>query len=100
MVLVGNKVDVKQRLVKPKMITFHRKKNLQYFDLSAKSNYNIEKPFLYCAKKLMGDHEVRFVEEVAYIPREAEVDVKAIESSWQSLAAETPLIDDDDDVNL
>jgi GTP-binding nuclear protein Ran len=28
-VLTGNKVDVKDRKVKPKQITFHRKKNLQ-----------------------------------------------------------------------
>jgi GTP-binding nuclear protein Ran len=46
-VLCGNKVDVKERKVKAKAITFHRKKNLQYYDISAKSNYNFEKPFLY-----------------------------------------------------
>jgi GTP-binding nuclear protein Ran len=45
-VLCGNKVDVKERKVKAKTITFHRKKNLQYYDISAKSNYNFEKPFL------------------------------------------------------
>lgn len=45
-VLTGNKVDVKDRKVKPKDIFFHRKKNLQYYDISAKSNYNFEKPFL------------------------------------------------------
>ena len=27
---------------------FHRKKNMQYFEISAKTNYNFEKPFL-CA---------------------------------------------------
>jgi small GTP-binding protein len=47
MVLCGNKVDMKDRKVKPKQITFHRKKNIQYFDISAKSNYNFEKPFLW-----------------------------------------------------
>lgn len=31
-----------------------RKKNLQYHEISAKSNYNYEKPFLYLAKKLVG----------------------------------------------
>ncbi len=51
-VLVGNKVDVKDRKVKAKAITFHRKKNLQYYDISAKSNYNFEKPFLFLARKL------------------------------------------------
>ena len=80
-VLVGNKVDVKERKVKVKQINFHRcerktawvhtaarrgvvahhgclclcrKKNLGYYDISAKSNFNYEKPFLYLAKKLVG----------------------------------------------
>ena len=53
-VLCGNKVDVKNRQVKAKMVTFHRKKNLQYYEISAKSNYNFEKPFLYLARKLSG----------------------------------------------
>jgi GTP-binding nuclear protein Ran len=53
-VLVGNKVDSKDRKVKLKQITFHRKKNLQYCDVSAKSNYNFEKPFLWLLQKLTG----------------------------------------------
>ena len=40
--------------MKPKQVTFHRKKNLQYHEISAKSNYNYEKPFLYLARKLVG----------------------------------------------
>lgn len=81
-------MDVKNRQVKPKQVTFHRraasylrlsaleisfgsrskalsrfktcdaqscrKKNLQYHEISAKSNYNYEKPFLYLARKLVG----------------------------------------------
>lgn len=35
-VLCGNKVDIKDRKVKAKQITFHRKKNLQFFEISAK----------------------------------------------------------------
>merc|ERR1719443_2899557 len=50
-VLTGNKVDIKDRKVKAKSIVFHRKKNLQYYDISAKSNYNFEKPFLWLARK-------------------------------------------------
>ena len=53
-VLCGNKVEVKDRKVKAKQITFHRKKNLQYFEISAKANYNFEKPFLWIARKLAG----------------------------------------------
>jgi len=35
-------------------VTFHRKKSIQYFEISAKSNYNFEKPFLWLARKLVG----------------------------------------------
>ena len=61
-VLTGNKVEIKDRKVKAKQITFHRKKNLQYYDISAKSNYNFEKPFLWLARKLCGDNALHFVE--------------------------------------
>ncbi|CUF13472.1 ras-related GTP-binding nuclear protein Rtb5, putative [Bodo saltans] len=60
-VLVGNKVDCADRQVKAKMITFHRKKGLQYYDISATSNYNFEKPFLWLAKKIANDPNVDFV---------------------------------------
>jgi hypothetical protein len=49
---------VKERKVKAKTITFHRKKNLQYYDISAKSNYNFEKPFLWLARKLVGNPQL------------------------------------------
>ena len=52
--VVPRQVEIKDRKVKAKQITFHRKKNLQYYDISAKSNYNFEKPFLWLAKKLVG----------------------------------------------
>jgi GTP-binding nuclear protein Ran len=52
-VICGNKVDVKDRRVKAKDIMFHRKKNVQYYDVSAKSNYNFEKPFLYLIRALV-----------------------------------------------
>ena len=58
--LVGNKCDLKDRKVKPRQITFHRKKNLQYYDISAKSNYNFEKPFLWIARKLAGNENLMF----------------------------------------
>jgi len=101
MVLVGNKVDVKDRKVKPKQITFHRKKNgVQYYDLSAKSNYNIEKPFLYLCKRLLNDHEVRFVEQPAIAPPELppidEATIKQYEEAWKDALA-APLMDEEDE---
>ncbi|KAI6211880.1 GTP-binding nuclear protein Ran [Aphelenchoides besseyi] len=76
MVLVGNKVDVKDRKVKAKAITFHRKKNLQYYDISAKSNYNPEKPFLYLARKLLGDSNPEFVAMLVLHLPEIQMDLK------------------------
>jgi GTP-binding nuclear protein Ran len=62
MVLVGNKVDAPERAVKAKMITFHHKKALQYYDISAKTNYNFEKPFVWLAKRLANDPTLQFAE--------------------------------------
>merc|ERR1712230_198533 len=98
-VLVGNKVDVKERKVKVKQINFHRKKNLGYYDISAKSNFNYEKPFLYLAKKLVGDMHLTFVDTVALLPAEVEIDqskMAAYEKEMQEAEA-MPLPDDDDD---
>ncbi|KAF8070880.1 RAN-A1 [Scenedesmus sp. PABB004] len=85
-VLCGNKVDVKNRQVKPKQVTFHRKKNLQYYEISAKSNYNYEKPFLYLARKLTGDPHLQFVEEVALPPPEVQIDLAEQERNERELA--------------
>lgn len=62
-VLVGNKVDVKDRKVKAKQITFHRKKNLPYYDISAKSNYQFEKPFVKLLRSLTQDPNLGLVEQ-------------------------------------
>eukprot|EP01129_Flabellula_baltica_P012469 TRINITY_DN563_c0_g1_i15.p1 TRINITY_DN563_c0_g1~~TRINITY_DN563_c0_g1_i15.p1 ORF type:complete len:107 (+),score=21.79 TRINITY_DN563_c0_g1_i15:652-972(+) len=73
-VIVGNKVDVKERKVMPRQITFHRKKNLQYYDISVKSGYNYEKPFVYLLRRLVGDYSLCLTEEPALAPSEIEVD--------------------------
>jgi GTP-binding nuclear protein Ran len=98
-VLVGNKVDVKERKVKVKQINFHRKKNLNYYDISAKSNFNYEKPFLSLAKKLVGDQHLAFVDTPALAPAEVIID-HAHQNRLQAeldAAATVPLDDDDDD---
>jgi len=102
-VLCGNKIDVKDRKVKPKNIIFHRKKaNIQYYDISAKSNYNFEKPFLWLSRKLAGKQEVRFVEQPALAPPEAQIDqaqqqkYEAELTAAQSQANAIALPDDDE----
>lgn len=125
-VLCGNKVDIKDRKVKAKSIVFHRKKNLQvcwkaiflnkkklmfildyfwmlqYYDISAKSNYNFEKPFLWLARKLIGDPNLEFVAMPALQPPEVQMDPnwqKQIEREIDE-ANDIPLPDDDDDEDL
>merc|ERR1711871_1315417 len=99
-VLVGNKVDVKERKVKAKQITFHRKKNLQYYDISARSNYNFEKPFLWLARKLVGDPNLSFVESPALKPPEVVIDQHTINQYEAELAnaQAAPLPDEDEDL--
>ena len=46
MVLYGNKADIKDRKGEAKSSVFHRKKALQNYDISAKSHYSFEEPFL------------------------------------------------------
>ncbi|CAG2108097.1 unnamed protein product [Medioppia subpectinata] len=101
-VLCGNKVDVKDRKVKAKAIVFHRKKNLQYYDISAKSNYNFEKPFLWLARKLIGDPNLELVAEPLLAPPEV-----VITAEWQKKleanlieAERAPLPDDEFDEDL
>jgi len=102
MVLVGNKVDVKERAVKAKNITFHRKKNLQYYEISAKSNYNFEKPILYLIRQLAGDNNTHFVEAPVIPPPEIPLDPATIAKWEEELkhAANYPLppIEDDEDL--
>ena len=99
-VLCGNKVDIKERKVKAKTITFHRKKNLQYYDISAKSNYNFEKPFLWLARKLTGNANLEFVASPALAPPEVQVDPAMMAQYNKELedAAAQPLPEEDDDL--
>ncbi|CAH8445308.1 unnamed protein product [Heterobilharzia americana] len=98
-VLCGNKVDIQDRKVKAKSITFHRKKNLQYYDISAKSNYNFEKPFLWLARKLVGDPNLEFVEMPAMEPPEIQIDPNLVRQYEQEIqmAADAPLPDEGDE---
>lgn len=99
MVLVGNKVDAPDRAVKAKMITFHRKKTLQYYDISAKTNYNFEKPFLWLAKCLANDPSLVFVDEICctlptnYIMTKDQI--KQLQDEYDEMP-DVPLPDDDE----
>jgi len=98
-VLCGNKVDVKNREVKPKQIIFHRKKCLQYYDISVKSNYNYEKPFVYLIRRLFSDPALVLTKPPAVYPAEVAVDKEQIKEAEKEmeLAAMQPLPDEDDE---
>ena len=67
-VVCGNKVDIKNRVVSSKTIKFA--KGDSYFDISAKSNYNFEKPFLALARKLSGHVDLEFIQLSPMVPPE------------------------------
>jgi len=99
-VLVGNKVDCKDRAVKPKEIVFHRRHGLQYYDISAKSNFNYEKPFIYLLQAKTGMKDLQFVKQVALAHAETTVDAQLAaqyEAELQQAAAvPLPALGDDD----
>jgi len=100
-VLVGNKVDNKDRKVKAKSITFHRKRNLVYYDLSARSNYNIDKPFLRILRDLTGDPALAITEEPAHPPQEIVMDaahIAEMERATIEAAQYAPLPQDDEEL--
>eukprot|EP00923_Selenidium_pygospionis_P056376 GHVN01098407.1.p1 GENE.GHVN01098407.1~~GHVN01098407.1.p1 ORF type:complete len:225 (-),score=35.12 GHVN01098407.1:250-924(-) len=98
-VLVGNKVDVSDRQVKARQIQFHRKRNLQYYDVSARTNYNFERPFLWLARRLTNQSALVFVGQHAKAP-EFELDSNIKEQVEKELmeAANTNIEDEDEDL--
>eukprot|EP01061_Rhynchopus_euleeides_P030321 TRINITY_DN503_c0_g2_i1.p1 TRINITY_DN503_c0_g2~~TRINITY_DN503_c0_g2_i1.p1 ORF type:complete len:240 (+),score=116.82 TRINITY_DN503_c0_g2_i1:81-722(+) len=100
LVLVGNKVDVMERAVKARQITFHRRKNLQYYDISAKSNYNFEKPFLWLAKKLANDNNLAFTQETVLQRAETQISAQQVQQMQADAdAARNVDLGDDDEFN-
>ncbi|UJR14204.1 hypothetical protein I4U23_001197 [Adineta vaga] len=98
-VLCGNKVDVKDRKLKARSITFHRKANMQYYEMSARSNYNFEKPFLWIARKLAGRDDLHFVVATAMLQPDfimTDEEKNKLEEGIRE-AEKYPLPDDNDD---
>uniref|UniRef100_A0A2K5QLF6 GTP-binding nuclear protein Ran n=1 Tax=Cebus imitator TaxID=2715852 RepID=A0A2K5QLF6_CEBIM len=73
-------------------------KNLQYYDISAKSNHNFEKPFLWLARKLIGDPNLESVAMPAPAPPEVVKDLAlAAQHEYDSEVAQTTVVLDEDD---
>ncbi|KAF9618715.1 hypothetical protein IFM89_002410 [Coptis chinensis] len=100
-VLCGSKVDVKKRQVKAREVRFKRKNDsLVYYEISTKGNYNLEKPFLYLARKLVEDPKLSFIGPPALAPPEVRIELAAqVEREYElAIAASMPLPDKDDEV--
>ena len=61
-VLVGTKNDCKSRKVKLSQIFPY--KNIQYYDISSKTKFNYENPFLYILNKLLQKDDINFVDSI------------------------------------
>lgn len=61
-IICGNKVDNNNIAVKRRNL--HKDRNLQYFDISNRSLYQHDKPFLYLIRKLLKDNSVIIYEGV------------------------------------
>lgn len=72
-VCLGNKVDQKERKVKYSQMTFHRKRHMKYYNLSALANYQYELPYLWILRKLVGDPKLQFTMNMPLKPREIEI---------------------------
>ncbi|CAA7409908.1 unnamed protein product [Spirodela intermedia] len=95
--MVRNKVAVKNNQVNAKKVTFHRNKNLQYYEISTKSNFNFDKPFLYLARKF-GPKSSLLWGLLPSLPPEVQIDLDAQRLHEADLAAAAhPLPDEDDD---
>lgn len=99
-VLVGNKVDVRQRQVKAKDIRpKYNGVKVQYYDYSVKSNYNFDRPILHLLRTNLGMSNLQFVEEEAIEPPCIEITkeiFREMDKVWNEIAVDIPLPVEDD----
>jgi GTP-binding nuclear protein Ran len=101
-VLCGNKIDVDKTHVMKKRNRFAKKKNLVYYDISAKSNYNFEHPFIHISRVLSEHKDLQFVCAPALAPPEVVIDANLLAQYEQDLlqAVTVALPDEDDDFDV
>jgi GTP-binding nuclear protein Ran len=73
-VICGNKSDIRDVKIKGR-IEAQDQPNVKYYEVSAKSNYNFDKPFLELARKLTGHEDLCFVESPAIVPPEVKINL-------------------------
>jgi GTP-binding nuclear protein Ran len=78
-VLVGNKADSAERAVPTKRVSFHKENQMEYFEISARTNYRFELPFLWLARKLMDDSGLEIVAPGTVLPPQVALDRDSME---------------------
>ncbi|WP_350262720.1 GTP-binding protein (plasmid) [Pantoea sp. BJ2] len=73
-VAVGNKLCLLNDSSSSLGLSFLKKKNIKYYDVCAKSNYNVEKPFLWLAQRLLSNPNLEFIEKYILAPSETTID--------------------------
>jgi len=71
-IICGNKCDIPERKVTGR-IEAQDLPNVKYYEVSARSNYNFEKPFLDLARKLTGHEDLQFEEMPPISPPEVKI---------------------------
>lgn len=61
MVLVGNKSDVSGREIKPTSVNIHRRLSIPYYEISAKSGHNYQKPLVSLIRTLLDDDSLHLI---------------------------------------
>ncbi|KAM0677861.1 GTP-binding nuclear protein gsp1/Ran [Binucleata daphniae] len=101
--VVGNKADMsKDRKVDASRIRKYIPKECDYSDMSAKSNYNFDKPLLYMARQFTGNNNITFTTNINVAPADLVMDLEAQIQSNEIInevknATEAALPDDEDD---
>ncbi|CAH2047393.1 unnamed protein product [Thlaspi arvense] len=83
--------SVQNRQIHANDMIFHRINNLQYYEISAVCNYNLDKPFLYFAKVVTKGQSSEFVVQPPLIPPDFFMDnaaQKQIQDDLTAAAAE------------
>jgi GTP-binding nuclear protein Ran len=81
-ILCGNKFDIKYRKVEHNQIEDYLPAKVNYYDISAKSNHNIENPWVDLARQLTGHPNLKFITQPAINPPEVKELVQQKQINW------------------
>ena len=100
-IVCGNKVDLKDRKINASSLKAGFTRNItNYFDISARGNFNFDKPFLELAKVLLRNNDLQFVANFNLKPSEINVEPQEAMQSEEIMrsidAAKNASIGDDD----